>query len=292
MGVQGKTLGLGLGIVVACVGGLVGPPRAQAGVPECGDLRLEDVNDCEVRGSIDCMASCEDFGVYEKACATQLVTVCHEECSFAAEATCTDGCTETCTESCDAGLNIICTHNCFGECTLDCDARCEGSDDVGRCEATCEANCDAECDISCRPLVDGDCYKHCIECCDGSCTASANLDCQTTCQEKEFEQCEYALRADCEGSCDAEGALFCDGEYVLSGREIGECAWALTQMGLADLELEAEGDVVIEDGRIMADGLASAGCSVAEPRPGHGWQGGAVGMLALGLLWSRRRRRR
>ena len=59
-----------------------------------------------------------------------------------------------------------------------------------------------------------------------------------TCQEKEFEQCEYELEADCEASCEAEGALFCDGEYVRSGAELGDCIAALAAIGLEGIEAE------------------------------------------------------
>jgi len=259
---------------------------AQAGVPECGNLRLEDVGNCELAGEVSCTAGCDNLGVYKKACATQLYTVCSEECTFTGDVTCTDECTGICTESCDRGENVICIHNCFGECTIDCDARCEGAEDDAQCHATCEANCDAECDITCKPLVDGDCYKHCVECCGGSCTASANLDCQTTCQDEEFESCEYELKADCHGSCEGEGALFCDGEYVLSGNEVDDCIAALVAIGLEDIEAEAEGRIDLDEG--IAEGSASAGCSVGL---GGSPAGGAL-MAGLGCLLLLRRRRR
>jgi hypothetical protein len=66
-----------------------------------------------------------------------------------------------------------------------CSDQCDGASDPTQCRATCEAT--GECDSQCRPVVDGDCYTHCIECCGGSCKAQANMGCQTTCQEEEFE---------------------------------------------------------------------------------------------------------
>lgn len=278
----------------SCIHGLWGllavllawpPGQARAGLPECGDIRLEDVRSCGLRGSVQCTASCDELGVYKKACATRLQRVCSEECTLSADVTCTDSCTETCTESCDRGENVICIHNCFGECTVNCDATCDGAQDPQQCQASCEANCDAECDISCRPLVDGDCYRHCIECCDGSCTADANMDCQTTCQDREFEDCEYEFRADCMASCSGSGAIFCDGEYVLAGEEIPACVQALAAQGIADIDLEAEIRGSVEDGVASIESAAKAGCNA-----GGGAGSWLPALLVFGAAAWRRRR--
>lgn len=248
------------------VGCLLVAPQAWAGIEECHNLRLESAARCELRGDLQCDASCEDFGVYEKACATKLTTECRQECTLDANPTCTDECTEQCTSSCDLGVNVICTHNCFGECTASCDFDCELADDVAQCHASCEANCDAECDIKCKPLVEGSCYQHCIECCGGSCTAQANMNCQTTCQEREFESCEYEFRADCQASCTGNGSLFCDGEYVMSGEEIPSCAQALVNRGILGIDIDAVADldfVSIPNGSTTADGSAKAKASCA-----------------------------
>lgn len=259
---------------------------AHAGIPECKNLRLQDAGSCRVEGDLQCMGSCNDLGIYKKACATQLHTVCRSDCTLKAEAGCTDECTISCTEMCDRGVNVICIHNCFGECVGSCDAGCADATDPDQCHATCEANCDGECDIKCTPLVDGDCYKHCVECCGGSCTAQANLDCQTTCQEEEFETCELELRVDCMGSCDGDGALFCDGEYVMSGPEIVDCAEALVQEGLSvDLraEIEAGVDKLNASVKGSACSVSSAGTRSA---PGGGW------LLVTALLFGHAFRRR
>jgi hypothetical protein len=262
--------------------------QAWAGVPECGDVRLEDVGACEVRGSIECSASCDDIGVYKKACATKLHKTCRSECTLSADATCEDECTVTCSKDCELGVNVTCIHNCFGECSGSCDASCEGADDPERCMASCEATCDGECDTRCRPVVSGSCYTHCIECCGGSCTAQANMDCQTVCQEDEFEQCEYELRLDCQGECNGDGAIFCDGEYVLGGTQIPACAAALYKRGIADLDFDADGSIDIDDG--SAAGKASvSGCALSPGSPT-----GALGSLLFGMsvlgLFARRRR--
>jgi hypothetical protein len=265
-------------------------PSANAGVPECRNLRLEDITSggCELRASANCSASCDRLGIYKKACATKLHTVCREECTVSPELTCTDTCTEGCTSQCDLGLNITCIHNCFGECAGDCEGRCAAAEDPAQCQATCEATCDGECDIQCRPLVDGDCYTHCIECCDGSCRAQANMDCQTTCQDEEFETCEHEFELECSGACDVDGALFCDGEYVLSGPDMVNCLRALTLSGAVEANVQAGGG--ISAGSLDAPS-ASAGCSMrAErslPRSGVAGLGLLLGLAVAGL---RRRR--
>src|SRR5262245_56649700 len=106
---------------------------ASAGIDECGNLRLEDVASCELRGSVDCTGGCSKLGIYEKACATKLHTVCRQDCTLKAEHTCTYSCTEVCSQDCNNGINVVCIHNCFGECTGGCDAYCAGKADVSQC---------------------------------------------------------------------------------------------------------------------------------------------------------------
>lgn len=256
--------------------------EARAGIAECGGIRLEDVQSCEIRGSIRCEAGCEQLGVYEKACATKLHKVCRQDCTLSADVTCTDECTESCSEQCDRGVPITCIHNCFAECQGACDAKCEGSENPARCVASCEATCDGECDIQCAPVVDGDCYKHCVECCGGSCGAQANMDCQTTCQDQEFETCEYELKADCDASCSGQGALFCDGEYVLSSSEILPCARALSTRGI--VEVDVGGSISV--GR--QESKAAVGCSIGPPSR----ERRLAFPIALGLMFGFRRLRR
>lgn len=256
---------------------------AAAGIPECRNVRLEDVaaGGCELRASAECDASCSRFGVYKKACATRLHTVCREDCTLAPEAACTDECTETCKSECDRGVSITCIHNCFGECVGACDAQCSDAADPDQCRATCEATCDGECDVKCRPVIDVSCYDHCIECCGGSCTARANLDCQTTCQEEEFESCEHELEVECSGSCDVDAALFCNGEYVLAGADLDDCVQALVAKGTLEVEVGTE---------VSLDSLgapnASAGCMSTAGKASI-WS--SVGSLLFALACAGRR---
>lgn len=272
---------LGLALLAA------GAP-ARAGIPECNNVRLEDVTagGCELRGSAQCSASCDRLGIYKKACATKLHTVCREDCTLSANPTCSDSCTVSCQSECDRGVNITCQHNCFNECQGSCDAQCEGAADAAQCRATCEATCDGECDIQCRPVVDGSCYTHCIECCGGSCKAQANMDCQTTCQDREFEDCEHELEIDCSGSCSVDGALFCNGQYILAGAQLNDCVQALIERGTLQVNAQAQGEVDL--GSLPK---AKAGCNlVALPRTSC--VGGLLALGVLGLTGCRRAGRR
>lgn len=266
-------------------------PPASAGIPECGNLRFEGLSNCEVRVKGECSAGCSELGIYKTACATRLVPVCKTECTLSAEATCTDSCTTQCKSDCDRGVNIICSHNCFAECTTTRDAKCSTAEDPERCAATWDANCDSECDAQCV-TVDGGCYQHCIECCGGSCTADANMDCQTTCQNREFEDCEYDFRATCNASCSGDGALFCDGKYIISGSQIPACVNALLAQGI-NVKAEVKGEVTIGPDGI--DGNLAAG--VCSFRPASGAAGRAAlaapfAALAAAAGWFARRRRR
>ena len=256
---------------------------ASAGVDACGDIRFDELANCEVRLSGQCTASCSELGVYKTACATKLVPVCKTDCTLSANATCTDSCTTTCKTDCDNGVNVICSHNCFAECTTTRDAKCGGAADAAQCAATWDANCDSECDAQCV-TVDGGCYNHCIECCGGSCTADANMDCQTTCQNKSFEVCEQEFRADCDASCSGDGTLFCGGKYILSGSQIPACVKALLEQGIM---VKAEAKVTIgPDGIKSAVGLCSFSpgdsSSVAAP----------FALFAAAAGWIARRRKR
>ncbi|MDD9945260.1 MAG: hypothetical protein OXU20_29725 [Myxococcales bacterium] len=290
-------------ILVAVVA-LVGTAHvrtARAGVPECGGVRLEDAGGCEVKGSAQCTGGCSQLGIYKKACATKLHTRCREECTLSPMPTCTDDCTETCQQRCDAGEDIKCIHNCFRECSGSCTLSCEGAEDVDTCMASCEATCDGECDVQCAPLVSGSCYEHCIECCGGSCGAQANMECQTSCQEVEFEECEHEFRVECDASCEVDGALFCDGEYVLSGDQMPGCVEALLERGI-DAHAEAAvkvGNRTLEELDQLGDdaanatgnGKASLGCHVGALDPGRSTERGGwmiAFLLPLGALALRR----
>jgi len=184
-----------------------------------------------------------------------------------------------CKSECDRGISITCQHNCFNECSGGCDGKCQGASDAAQCRASCEATCDGECDIQCQPVVDAPCYTHCIECCGGSCKAQANMDCQTTCQDEQFESCEHDFEVDCSGSCSGDGALFCNGQYILSGPQLPECVQALIARGPFDAH--AEGEVSLDS---LGNSAGKAGCSFSTRSD----SATAPGVLLAVLLASRR----
>jgi MYXO-CTERM domain-containing protein len=287
---------------VALVVGLVGivafaPGVARAGVPECGNIRIEAGAQCRLELGGGCEAQCS-LGVYEKACATYGYQTCNETCTLPPVPECTDECTELCADQCEVGIEVVCHQNCFPECVDECAASCEAAEDTIQCRASCEATCDGECDHQCAMLpVDASCYSHCLECCGGSCNASANMDCQLECQDHAlWEQCEYELQVKCDASCDVEGALFCDGQLVAAGAELEACASALVQQGIEVLELEEEVEELedaveeLEDGWSQPLGSApTCACRGGAEGRSSGW--GAL-LALLGLASLRRRTRR
>ncbi len=275
-----------LRILIPLVFFLLLPSSASAGIPECGNLRLEGVSRCEIRGSVQCEGSCSRLGIYKKACATKLQKVCRKDCTLSANPTCTDSCTVSCKTRCDKGESITCSHNCYGECNGSCGTSCAGKPDVAKCIASCEATCDGECDVKCGPVVDAPCYTHCIECCGGSCGAQANMDCQTTCQDKEFETCEHELEIDCKGSCSVKGAIFCDDQFVISGDQIPACVQAMAAQGISAVDVR--GSV-----SIGTDKPPTANVSGCAATPGNS-EGGAsmAALFALGIVLIRRKRAR
>lgn len=269
------------------------PEPALAGLVQCNDLRLEDLSlgDCQLSAGADCQQLCGLPGAYRMACATDLHLACRETCNHAPSSTCTEPCTESCAQECERGSSVQCAQSCFGKCAVECDARCEGVPDPDQCLAICEATCDGECDVRCRPLVDERCYTHCVGDCGGSCAAQENLECQTACQEKQFAGCEHLLQAQCTASCGAEGALFCDGQYMLSGGELRGCARELVERGILDtgasvhLDWSAAGHA--ERGNLAELHPVNANCNVS--RVSGGFSG--CWLLALAALACRRLRR-
>jgi hypothetical protein len=273
-----KSVLIGLAAMVVVIG--VEAHEANAGLPECGNIRLNAVKQCEIRATVQCMAGCSELGIYKTACATKLHRVCRNDCTVNADATCTDSCTVRCNQDCAAGINVICSHNCFGECVGSCDATCQGSADPVQCRATCEATCDGECDIKCAPVVNASCYQHCVECCGGSCTAQANMTCQETCQDKTFEDCEHEFRVNCDASCSGDGALFCDGKYIMSGKDLPGCIKALANQGVT-VQGMATGTIN------LGGGDSSIGCAMAG-RQSSGDFGWLISILTV--TWALRRR--
>lgn len=284
-----------LGLVVGGIGmaGMVAlvPQQARAGIPECGNIRIEADAQCRLELGGECGAKCS-LGIYEKACATHQYESCKETCILPPEPECTDECTVSCADQCEVGIEVVCHQSCFPECVDACAASCDEADDTIQCRASCEATCDGECDHQCAQLpVDASCYSHCLECCGGSCNASANMDCQVTCQDETWEECEYEFRASCEGSCDVEGALFCDGQLIIAGAELHACVGALVERGIELLgiqdeveEIEEELEELEEDLEEWEEGVNDSLDPVMSCDCRSGGGGRSAGWMVLGLL--------
>ena len=64
-------------------------------------IRLEDAGNCELKGELDCEVGCDELGVYKKACATKLQTICREDCTLLPEPVCEAAATGPRTQACD-----------------------------------------------------------------------------------------------------------------------------------------------------------------------------------------------
>lgn len=255
-------------VVLLTVAVLFFARSSQAGVAECNGIRLEESGSCEFRGSAGCEASCKELKM-NIACAARLHAECRGGCDLDVTEDCSKDCETQCNEQCDAGIEINCEHNCFEECHGSCDGKCAGAEDKEQCVAGCEATCDGECDVRCKPLKNASCYDHCRECCHGSCRAIVNMDCQLSCQAEAHAGCEASLRADCDASCEVDGAIFCDGEFVASGAELGTCSAALAREGIAKLDISA--DIAAElDSAGLLDGEGKVNVDAVEEKVKNG----------------------
>jgi hypothetical protein len=251
--------------------------EADAGVRECGGLRVKADTRCKLTYETSCEGSC-DLPAALSACAAELQEGCSGGCDVEAEVSCTTSCGGACEAQCitDPGA-FDCSVACEADCAGDCNSRCAGDDDAQRCVASCEASCSAECDASCEATPpDADCVAQCESCCGGSCTALVNLDCQIECQAEAFVGCQEAFVADCVASCDTDGSLFCDGQYV-AANDLDACIDALEERGV---EIDVGFDFT---------GTGDLFCAVSPESRGVGL---LVGLLGLGIVASGRGRRR
>lgn len=256
---------------------VLAPGRATAGVPECGNIRIDPGAECVVEQG-ECGTTCR-VQRFAQACSTEEYQRCQGSCTQPPAPGCTEECAASCDERCAAGVEIVCHDNCFPECTDACTAACDASADTIQCRASCEATCDGECDHQCAMLPDdADCITHCIECCGGSCSAAANMGCQLQCQGQSWAECEDAQQLTCEAACEGEGALFCDGQLVASGAEVSACAAALVDQGVA-----------LHEGPGQVQAFDPFGCACRSHAEGAAWSRAALGLVVL--LGLRRRRR-
>jgi MYXO-CTERM domain-containing protein len=281
---------------------LVWGSAAQAGIGACGNIHVEAEASCEVIGGIECEAECEPLNL-QAQCAGNLFVECNvpDRCAFEATAECSGSCEVDCMASCEnlsAGsfdCRGECVGGCSASCASDCTASCEGDADGAGCEASCRASCDATCEGECSGSCEGtppmaDCSAQCAGSCEGSCRAEANFDCQVECQRPSFDGCTAELSGGCKAECDADGALFCDSQYVDHGGNLDECVSSLRALINAHVETYASGEC--SGNACEGEAGFSCGCTTSEkaaPSP-VGWAVMALGFGLFGLARSRRRR--
>lgn len=277
-----------MGVGLAAFAWLGLAPVAQAGAPECDGVHVERGAACEVVVSAGCEASCDVSSVLDR-CAADLMASCQAGCDLDADITCVErDCTPQCEAQCQAdGGQVICHEGCMREGRDACTDACEPGDDP--CFAGCEATLSGECEQSCANVpVDADCFEACQECCHGSCSARINLDCQLGCQAGGFVDCQVAALDACEASCGLQGTLFCDGQYVVAGDQVGDCVDALADRGIrVDWDVDIDVQEVFEG--LGDEARDSVGLCRVDPQGGRGAAFAVLGLL--GLLVARRRRR-
>lgn len=229
-----------------------------SGAEACGGVELSNVQECHFEWSGGCEANCTPW---------HLQAACDGECNAALSASCTNECTSSCTTTCEIDPGSFdCTAECNGDCHARAVAECGCDDDcIALVEASCEAHCEAEC--SWVP-PSASCETQCNACCAASCDVEANVDCNL--------ECTAELEGGCEVDCmQAEGALFCDGQYI-PVQDIGACVDYMSASYSVDVSGEAEGSFGIS-------------CSTSAGRDAD--SGASLWALAFGLVALRRRRR-
>jgi MYXO-CTERM domain-containing protein len=260
------------------------PSVAHAGISACGNIHVEASAQCEMRGGVECEASCTPLS-FEAQCAAELELGCSGQCNASADVACEADCGASCTGACEVDPGSFdCRASCQGSCEADCEASCGTGD--SECSASCAASCSGECTAQCEVVPpSAACDAKCEAACSGECTASANFDCQLACQAEGFAGCKANLEGGCRAECNVEqGALFCDGQYVDHGGNLEECVDALK--ALFDIEVEgyARAECSGNTCEAEAGGSATISCSVTpEGRDGAGWLLGALALLGWGV---------
>jgi hypothetical protein len=251
---------------------------AQDGLAACGNIAVEYRSDCVVEPpGITCEERCTPVRV-ETSCASQLRTVCAEECTTTIVEEEVEVCSTDCVTECELNPGgFDCDLSCRGRCSGNCSSRCSTNSDATHCLASCRANCAASCSGGCQlVLPSASCEEICTPSCRSEVRARETVACQIQCQDKLFTECEDRLVGGCKTDCrSVEGALFCEDQFIDHGDNLQQCIDALQ-----DFEVTVEGGFT----------FTAAGCAL-EPRSSQAPV--APGLLLLGGLallgWRRRR---
>ena len=105
------------------------------------------------------------------------------------------------------------------------------------------------------------------------------MSCQVQCQEASYAQCKNAFTQTCTTQCNqAEGAVFCDGNYVDVGGNLVECVNALNAILTSKIQLSASGSGSCQGNQCTGTGTAKASCA-ATPAPAPSGPLAAFGAL-------------
>jgi len=282
-----------LSCVLSTCFALVGARAHAQDLSSCGDIRLEAQVQCElVPPSASCEAQCTPLKV-QAQCAADLYVDCKGQCNAELEASCSASCEADCSASCEVDPGkFSCYAECEGGCSADCSAKCAADSNSAQCEASCRATCKGSCSADCDVVPpSADCNAQCKASCEGSCQAKANIDCQIDCQAGGYVDCEANVQGGCEVDCrGTRGALFCDGQYVDPRDSIDACVEALKSQLDIDVSGFAEGDAACDGGTCVAEAsVGASGCSLAGSSRGSADGLVGFGMMAVGLVWRRRR---
>lgn len=251
---------------------------AQASLDACGNIAIDYEARCEIEApGVECETLCTPVRV-QASCASELRTVCEDECTTTIVEEVVEVCSESCINECELDPGgFDCGFSCQSRCFGNCDTACASSPSGSRCRASCEANCAGSCSGECRlVLPSATCEQRCTPSCRGEVRARETVQCQVQCQDELFTECEEELVGGCQTECQSsEGVLFCEDQFIDTGSQLEECIDALE-----DIEIEVSGSASFR--------ISSSGCAVN--KSGSRWPGLLFGLLALVAPLQRRLR--
>jgi hypothetical protein len=290
-----KSFAYGILSAVLVASQLLSATPAHAGIEACRNIDVEASGKCDVRVDAKCDVSCTPFNV-QAACAAQVDITYSASCPKVPSVSCTADCQVDCQAKCRVTpAQFDCSASCKANAAANCDAECASNAKQSECTASCQATFAADCDASCKVTPGtADCSGKCEGSCNGSCTAQSELECQFEAQGQAYASCEASVQAHCEADCTkAEGALFCDGEYIDHTGTLKDCIDAIeAAVPSVTIDVSAQGSASCSGNSCVAEGSASANCAFAPSGSGHEVAGAFAVFAALGAMCIRRRKAR
>jgi hypothetical protein len=267
---------------------------ASAGIADCGNIDVQADAKCTATTGVNCEATCTPVS-FEAACAGKLETSCSGQCNATATAACTGSCETDCQAECKLDPpSFDCSANCKLDAQASCQGQCSAAANKGECEASCKATFSGQCDAKCQGTPGtADCSAKCQARCNGSCSAEVNAKCQIDCQSTGYASCKTEMSGGCRGHCStADGALFCDGNYVDDGGHFASCVAAIRALlPTVTITTSSSGSSSCTGNSCQAEGEANAKATCAVAQVGAPATGGLGILLALGAIVGLRRRR-